>query len=153
LFNSSLLTSSPLNAEAFHKTDTALRAEVQQKKVLATPVRQLIPRLTTTMERLHAENTILRTRLQAATNVLATRKEQNKGARVSLKDHLLLTADEAIEAARHRKEEKKKLVKQRGKRGKKRKSKEIESESEDNSSEEDSDPVLPPEILDCIVVE
>src|SRR5579859_4639684 len=36
LFNSSLLTSSPLNAEAFGKTASALRAEVEQKKVLAT---------------------------------------------------------------------------------------------------------------------
>src|SRR2546423_978947 len=35
LFNSSLLTSSPLNAEAFRRTASALRVEVQQKKVIA----------------------------------------------------------------------------------------------------------------------
>jgi len=89
LFNSSLLTSSPLNAEAFRKTASALCAQVQQKKVLATPVRQLIPRLTITTERLHAENSILRTRLKAATDVLSARKEHKKGMRVSLKDQLL----------------------------------------------------------------
>jgi hypothetical protein len=94
---------------------------VEQKKVLATPVRRLIPRLATTTERLHAENTILKTRLQAATNVLASRKEQKKGARVSLKDHLLLTADEAIAAAKHAKEEKKKRGKKGGTQGKRRK--------------------------------
>jgi hypothetical protein len=53
LFNLSLLTSSPLNAKAFHKTAAALRSVVQENKVLATPVRQLIPRLATTTERRH----------------------------------------------------------------------------------------------------
>ena len=50
LFNSALLTSSPLNAEAFRKTASALRAEGEQKKVLATPMCKLIPRLVTTTE-------------------------------------------------------------------------------------------------------
>jgi len=153
LFNSSLLTSSPLNAEAFRKTASALRAEVEQKKVLATPVRQLIPRLATTTERLHAENSILRTRLKAATDVLAARKEQKKGARVSLKGQLILTADEALEAAKLAAEEKKKRAKKGGKRGRKRKAQEVESESEDNSSRLGSDPILPPEILECAVVQ
>ena len=74
LFNSTLLTSSPLNAETFRKTASALESEVQQKKILATPVRQLIPRLTATTQRLHAENSILKTRLKAAMNVLSARK-------------------------------------------------------------------------------
>jgi DDE superfamily endonuclease len=43
LFNSSLLTSSPLNAEAFLKTASALRNVVQEKKILASPICQLIP--------------------------------------------------------------------------------------------------------------
>ena len=45
LFNSSLLTSSPLNAESFHKTASALCTYIKQNKVLATPVHQLIPPL------------------------------------------------------------------------------------------------------------
>lgn len=107
LFNLSLLMSSPLNAEEFRKTASALQNEVQQKKILATPVRRLIPRLTTTTERLHAENSILKSRLQAATDVLSTRKEHKKGICVSLKDQLILTTDEAYAAAAHAAEEKK----------------------------------------------
>ena len=153
LFNSSLLTSSPLNTEAFRRTASALRAEVQQKKVLATPVRQLIPRLTTATERLHAENSILKTRLKAATDVLAARKEQKKGTRVTLKDQLLLTTDEVIAAVERLAEEKKKRVKKTSRQGRKRKAQEVESESEDNSSHAGSDYAFPSEILDCIVVE
>ena len=154
LFNSSLLTSSPLNAEAFRKTASALCAQVQQKKVLATPVRQLIPRLTITTERLHAENSILRTRLKAATDVLSARKEHKKGMRVSLKDQLLLTTDEAFATAQEVATQKKSAKKptKGGKRGRKRKAQEIESDLDDNSSHLDSDLVLPPEIFDCIVV-
>jgi len=59
LFNSSLLTSSPLNAESFHKTAAALCTHIEQNEVLTTPVRQLILCLTTTTQKLHAENSIL----------------------------------------------------------------------------------------------
>jgi hypothetical protein len=120
LFNLSLLTSLPLNAEAFRKIASALQAEVQQKKVLATPVRQLILRLTTTMERLHAENSILRTRLQTATNILSAHQQQKKGTRVALKNQLLLTADEAFGAVQPVAEEKKKLGKKPAQWGRKR---------------------------------
>jgi hypothetical protein len=153
LFNSSLLTSSPLNAEAFRKTATALRNEVQQKKILATPIRQLIPQLATTTQRLHAENTILQTRLKAATDVLSTRKEHKKGIHVSLKDQLILTTDEALAAAARAVEEKKMQAKKPGKWGRKRKVQEVESESEDNSSQLGSDSVPLPEILKCIKVQ
>jgi len=44
---------------------------------------------------------------------LVSRKEQKKGARILLKDYLLLTANKAIAAVTHAKEEKKK----RGKKG------------------------------------
>ena len=155
LFNSSLLTSSPLNAETFRKTASALCAQVQQKKVLATLVRQLIPRLTTTTERLHAENSILRTQLKAATDVLSARKEQKKGIRVSLKDQLLLTSDEAFATAQKVATQKKKPAKnptKGGNRGMKRKAQEVESDADDNSSHVGSDLALPPEIFNCIVV-
>ena len=79
LFNSSLLTSSPLNTESFHKTASALWTHVEQNKVLATPVHQLIPRLATTTQKLHAENSILRTQLKSATDILSARKEHKKG--------------------------------------------------------------------------
>jgi hypothetical protein len=148
LFNSSLLTSSPLNAEAFRKTASALRNEVQQKKVLTTPVRQLIPRLATTTERLHAENSILKSRLKAATDVLSARKKHKRGVRVSLKDQLILTTDEAHAAAARAAEEKKLRIKKQGKRGRKRKVQEVESESDDNSSQLGSDPIVPTDILD-----
>ena len=114
-------------------------------------MRQLILRLTITTERLHAENSILKTRLKAATDVLAARREHHKGTRVSLKNQLVLTTDEAFAEAKRRK--KKKRAKKPVKRGRKRKTQDVESESEDNESRIGSDSVLPPEIFDCIVVE
>ena len=94
---------------------------VQEKKILATPVRQLIPRLATTTERLHAENSILKSRLKAATDVLSARKEHKRGVRVSLKDQLILTTEEAHGAAARAVEGKKLRAKKPGKRGRKRK--------------------------------
>ena len=137
----------------FRKTAAALEAEIQQKKLLATPVRQLIPHLTSTTQRLHAENSILKTQLKAATNILSACKEQKKGARVDLKDQLLLITDEAFAAVACYTEEKKKCVKKTSKRGRKRKVQEVESESELESSDVGSDSVLLLEILDCIEVE
>jgi len=40
-------------------------------------------------EWLQAENSILQTRLKAATDVLAARKQQKKGTQIALKDKLL----------------------------------------------------------------
>ena len=153
LFNSSLLTSSPLNAEAFRKTAFALETEIQKKKVLATPVRQLIPRLTSATQRLHAENSVLKTRLKAATDVLSARKEQKKGVRIALKDQLLLTTDEAFAAVASCAAEKKKPASKTDKCARKRKVQEVDTESDPESNDVDSDPVLPLEILDCIEVE
>jgi hypothetical protein len=148
----SLLTGSPLNAKAFCKTASALRHEVQQKKVLATLVRQLVPGIATTTECLHAENTILKTRLQTARDILSACKEHKKGVRISLKNQLILTTDKAHAAAAHAKEEKKLRTKKPGKWGGKHKVQEVESESEDNSSQLGSDSVLPPEILEYMEV-
>ena len=71
---------------------------------------------------------------------------------MSLKGQLILTADEALKAVKLA-AEKKKQVKKGGKQGRKRKAQEVESESEDNSSRLGSDPILPPEILECVVVQ
>jgi hypothetical protein len=72
---------------------------------------------------------------------------------VALKGQLVLTADEAFTAAQRAAEKKKKQVQKGRKQGRKRKAKEVESESEDNSSGVDTDPVVPPEVLECIVVQ
>ena len=85
-------------------------------------------------------------------NILSTRKEWKKGAQVYLKSLLYLTIDEAIVTAQQIKEEKKKWTKKGDKWDKKRKVQEIESELEDNSSQVDSDSILPLEILECIVI-
>ena len=154
LFNNSLLTSSPsqLNIDSFRQTASMLRAEVAQPKVLATPVRHLIPRLTDTTERLHAENSILKTRLKAATEVLAARKQRKRGKRIALKDQLLLTTDEIYKAVEALDEEAKKRRKKQGKRKPKRKISEVMSESEDESKDVRIQSPLPAEILDCVVV-
>ena len=111
MFNSFLLTSSSLNAEAFCKTIYALQNEVHQKKVLTTPVHRLILQLAITTEPRHAENSILKTRLQAATDVLSARKEHKKSVRVSLKDQLILTTDEAHATVAPTRDEKKMRIK------------------------------------------
>ena len=46
------------------------------------------------MERLYAENSILKTRLKAATDILSARKTAKEGKRIALKDQLLLTTEE-----------------------------------------------------------
>jgi hypothetical protein len=74
------------------------------------------------------------------------------GVRVSLKDQLILTTDEAHAAAACGKEEKKMRAKKPGKRGRNRKVQEVDSESEDNSSQLGSDSILLPEILECTEV-
>ena len=76
-------------------------------------------------EPLHVENTILKTRLKAATDVLAARQQQKKGTRIALKDQLLLTTDEVIGAVQRAREEKKKRVKKPAKRGRKRKAQDM----------------------------
>jgi hypothetical protein len=73
--------------------------------------------------------------------------------RVSLKDQLILTTDEAHAAAVRAVEEKKLGVKKPGKRGRKRKAQEVESESEDSSSQLGSDPIVPADILNGPVVQ
>ena len=154
LFNNSLLTSSPsqLNIDLFHQTASILRAEVAQPKVLATPVRHFIPRLTDTTERLHAENSILKTRLKAATDVLAARKQRNRGKRIALKDQLLLTMDEIYKAVEALDEEAKKRRKKQGKRKPRGKISEVMSESEELSNNVSIQSRLPAEILNCVVV-
>jgi len=75
LFNTALLTSSPLDAESSRKTASTLHTK---RKFSATSVRRLIPRLTAATERLHAENSILQTPFKVATDVLNARKEQKR---------------------------------------------------------------------------
>jgi hypothetical protein len=77
-------------------------------------VYQLILHLTATIEHLHAENSILKILLQAAIDILSARKKQKKGIRVSLKDQLLLTIDQAFATAEHAAAEKIKQGKRTG---------------------------------------
>jgi hypothetical protein len=79
---------------------------------------------------------------------LSARKEHKKGVHVSLKDQLILRTDKVHAAVARVMEEKKLHAKNPGKRGRKCKAQEVESESEDNSSHVDSDPIGPVDILD-----
>ena len=98
LFKQAFVTSSPPDGETIRRVSLALRHETATPKVLDTPIRQLIPRLANATEQLYAENTILKTRLKAATDVLSARKEAKKGKRIALKDQLLLTTEEIHKA-------------------------------------------------------
>ena len=113
---------------------------------------RFIPHLTDTTERLHAENSILKTRLKAATDVLAARKQRKRGKRIALKDQLLLTTDEIYKAVEALDEEAKKRRKKQGKRKPKQKISEVMSESEDVSNNVSIQSPLLAEILDCVVV-
>ena len=64
-----------------------------------------------------------------------------------------MKTDEGLAAAKRSVEEKKKRGKKPAKWGRKRKAQEVESAAEDTGSHVSSDPVLPPEIFDCVVVQ
>jgi len=153
LFTQSFITSSPPNGETLRRVSSALRLETAEPKVLATPIRLCIPRLAATTERLYAENSILKTRLKAATDVLSARKVAKKGKRIALKDHLLLTTEEIYKTVAALDTEAKERQKKRHARKRKRKAQESESESEDAASDPSEGLTVPTEVLDCIVVE
>jgi len=121
IFNTVLLTSSLPDVVSFHQTVSVLYIEIEQRKVLATPVCWLISYLTAIIERLHDENSILKPWLKAATDVLAAWKEQKKGTWIALKDKILLTTDEVHAEVAQLAAEKKKQGKKQGKQGRKRK--------------------------------
>ena len=91
--------------------------------------------------------------LKAATAVLSARKQAKKGKRIALKDQLLLTTEEIYKTVAALDDEDKKKQKRKGSRKQKQRSPEPESEPEFEASSPREDLALPPEILDCIVVE
>jgi len=153
LFSNSLITSSPPDITQLRKTTSALRTATNKKEVLATPIRKFIPRLALTTERLSAENTILRTRLKAANDVLSARKNQKRGTRIALKDQLLLTTEEIHQTLLTFEKERKERKKRNGQRGQKRKAPVVESDSEGSSVDRDTKVVLPLDVLECSLVE
>jgi len=153
LFSQSFLTSSPPNGDTLRRVSSALRIETAEPKVLGTPVRECISRLAAGTERLYAENSILKTRLQAATAVLSARKEAKKGKRIALKDQLLLTTEDIYKTMTALDKDAKERREKRIFRKRKRKAQESDSEAEDMTSSDNEEPSSLPELHECIVVE
>jgi hypothetical protein len=88
-----LLNSSPPDATILQKTNTALTMLIETKTPLFTPARKYVRRLTAKTEQLRAENSILKTQLNAATDLLSARQNRTKGKAIALKDELILTTE------------------------------------------------------------
>ena len=151
LFETSLLNSLPPDATILRKANNALTTLTEMQTPLFTPARKYVRRLTAQTEQLRAENTILRTRLNTATDLLSARQNRTKGKAITLKNQLILTTEEIRQtltemdkADEDRRAKKQKRNKKRGKQA------EIVTEEADKS---DSDNYLLPEgILECIEV-
>jgi hypothetical protein len=153
LFGQAFLTSSPPNSETLRQLSSALQIETAEPKVLSTPIHQCIPKLAFTTERLYAENSILKTRLKAATDVLSARRSAKKGKRIALKDQLLLMTEEIYKTVEALDKEAKGKRKKKTSWKRKQPSPKLDTASEGVSSTAGDDLHFPSEILDCTVVE
>ena len=100
LFETSLIDSSPPNATELRRTNTAFRQRLGLETPLKTPERSYAFRLSVTAEKLTAQVSLLEHENTELKKLNAQRKEQIRGTRVTLKDRLLLTAEELRETAR-----------------------------------------------------
>jgi hypothetical protein len=153
LFETSLLHSSPPNATILRRTNTALTTLIETQTPLFTPARKYVRRLTAKTEQLHAENSILKTRLTAATDLLSARQNRTKGKAIALKDQLILTTDQirATITELEKEEEERKVKKQ--KRSTKNRGKRSEIDIEEADESDSGNYILPEGILNCIEVQ
>jgi hypothetical protein len=152
LFETSLLNSSPPDATTLQKTNAALTTLVETKTPLFTPARKYIRRLASKSEQLRAENSILKTRLQAATDLLSARQNRTKGKHIALKDQLLLTTEEIRKTVEEIEKAEQKRAKKKRKCNPKKRGRQVEIEPEDEEGVDSDNSDLPEGILSCIVV-
>lgn len=152
VFNTSLLTSSPPDAETLRSTNDALNQLIKTKSSLKSPARNYVHRLLKTTERLRASLSIKTRECEELKKTNRIRKEHKKGKRLSLKDQLVLTSAEIIDVVRaieHEEEDRKGK-----KRSRKRKSPTPESETNVNDEEDIPDsPVRKRRwVIDAVIV-
>ena len=152
LFETSLLNSSPPDATILRKTNTALTTLIETQTPLFTPARKYVRRLTAKTEQLRAENSILKTRLNAATDLLSARQNRKKSKGIALKDQLILTTEQIHQTLTEidKAEEERKAKKQ--KRNPKARGKRVEIETEEEDESDSEDYLVPEGILECIEV-
>jgi hypothetical protein len=68
------------------KTNTALIMLIKTQTLLFTPTRKYVRRLTAKTEQLQAENSILKTHLNPATDLLSACQNRTKGKGITFKD-------------------------------------------------------------------
>jgi len=100
IFETSLITSSPPNTVVLCSANTALNQLVIAQEPLNTPVRQFIPRLTKTSERLQAQISILQHQNEEMRRVLGARAQWTSGKRVVTKDQFLFSTPEIYQGVK-----------------------------------------------------
>ena len=108
--------------------------------------------MTSKTEQLRAENSILKTRLKAATDLLSARQNRSKGKHIALKNQLLLTTEEIHKTVVAIEKDDEERQKKKRKRNLKKQAHQAEIDSDDVEGSDSDDLILPEGILDCIVV-
>src|ERR1700721_1964130 len=134
IFETSLVTSSPPDAEMLRSTNIALKEVISTKLLLQSPVRNYVLRLSHGFERLRADFSILKRKQKDQETLLGVRRNIKKGKRLALKDQLLLTTAELQNAVAAIENEAKSGGEK--KKSRKRKSSTPVSETETNDDEE-----------------
>ena len=140
------------DATILHRTNSALTQLVDQKTPLFTPARNYVHRLTSKTEQLRAENSILKTRLKAATDILSACQNRSKGKHLALKNQLLLTTEEIHKTVVAIEKDEEERQKKKRKRNPKKQAYQAEIDSDDVEGSDSDDLILPESILDCIIV-
>ena len=135
---------------------TVLNQLVISREPFNTPVRMFIPRFTNHTERLAAKVSILEHQVEEVESVLGARRCHESGKRAVLKDQIVYTLPEIVQAVKDAEKatvKRKKTTPKRIHRKQKIVAREVVSSSDD--SEDQSDKELEPddgEIRDCIRV-
>jgi hypothetical protein len=140
-FGNMNITSSPLEPDTLHSTNTALNDYLATPDSIKTPVRRYIKSLTRTSEVLSAEVAMITHECNAVKDVLQARKQYKRGKRLVLEDQISLSQPELRQRIIEIENEAKK------KRGKKRK-KSIKKDNtpSQTASEDEAEQVLLSEI-------
>ena len=152
LFETSLLNSSPPDATILQKTNAALTTLVKTKTPPFTPARKYVHRLASKSKQLRAENSILKTRLQAAIDLLSARQNHTKGKRIALKDQLLLTTEEIHKTVEEIEKAEEERAKKKRKRNPQKRGRQVETKPEEVERVDSDDSDLLEGILSCIEV-
>jgi len=90
-FNSNDLTSSPTDFFTFRSNNSLFNASLRNSETVPSDVQQYDQHLTSTAEKLYAQNSILTEEVRKQSEALAKRREVTTGKRIAIRDERLLS--------------------------------------------------------------